>query len=82
MAEKVRDDVNGLHFRVGSPEDLADRLTRALEEPGLWDRLAAAAPAPIDLAEFARLHLEVYREIRAAKAAPASRPRPRQRAAA
>ena len=27
MAEKVRDGVDGLHFRAGSPEDLADRLT-------------------------------------------------------
>ncbi len=83
MAEKVHDDVNGLHFRTGSPEDLADRLGRALEEPGLWDRLSAAAPAPINLAEFARLHLEVYRDARAPKAAPpASRPRTSRRVAA
>ena len=82
MAEKVRDDVNGLHFRVGSPEDLADRLTRALVEPGLWDRLSAAAPVPIDLSEFARLHLEVYRDARPAKPVPASRPARRARAAA
>ena len=61
MAEKVRDDVDGLHFRVGSPEDLADRLSRALLEPDLWTRLAEAAPAPPDLAAFARQHLELYR---------------------
>ena len=62
MAEKVTDDVDGLQFRVGSPEDLADRLSRALLEPGLWERLSAAAPVPPDLAAFARAHLAVYRD--------------------
>ncbi len=62
MAEKVTDDVDGLHFRVGSPEDLADRLSRALQEPGLWERLSAAAPEPPDLQAFARAHLAVYRD--------------------
>ncbi len=60
MAEKVRDDVDGLCFRVGSPEDLADRFCRALQEPRLWDRLSAAAPTPPDLATFAQGHLGLY----------------------
>ena len=60
MAEKVRDGLDGLHFRVSSPEDLAEQMTRALQEPGLWDRLAAAAPIPPDLAAFARAHLAPY----------------------
>ncbi|MGI4954840.1 MAG: glycosyltransferase family 4 protein [Janthinobacterium lividum] len=72
MAEKVADGLNGLHFRVGSPEDLVDRLTRALTEPGLWDRLAAAAPRPPDLAAFARLHLAAYGAPPAAAAAAAA----------
>ena len=63
MAEKVRDGVDGLHFRVGSPEDLADCLTRALQEPDLWPRLADAAPRPLDLAAFAAEHLALYRDI-------------------
>ena len=49
MAEKVRDRLDGLHFRAGSPDSLADCLERALREPGLWDRLGAgsgARPAP------------------------------------
>ncbi|HEY4041035.1 MAG TPA: glycosyltransferase family 4 protein [Rhodopila sp.] len=61
MAEKVRDDVDGLHFRVGSPEDLADRLRCVLLEPGLWPRLAEAAPVPPDLALSAAQHLSLYR---------------------
>ena len=35
MAEKITDGVNGLHFRVGSPEDLADRMAQAMSTPDL-----------------------------------------------
>ena len=74
MAEKVRDGVDGLHFRVSSPEDLADRLAGALTEPELWARLSAAAPRPPDLATFADEHLAAYGDAlaeRRAKPAPA-----------
>ena len=79
MAEKITDGKDGLHFRVGSPEDLVDRLTRALTEPGLWDRLAAAAPRPPDLVAFARLHLAVYGGAGAVPAPLPARPRPQPR---
>lgn len=73
MAEKVRNDVDGLHFRVGSPESLADRLCRALREEGLWSRLSAAAPAPPALEAFAAAHVALYRElsVRAENSTPA-----------
>lgn len=77
MAEKVRDGVDGLHFRVASPEDLADRLTQALTDPRLWARLSGQAPRPPDLAQFAGEHLALYadvldaRRIRPARAAQA-----------
>jgi len=70
MAEKVRDGVDGLQFRVGSPEDLSDCLIRALQEPALWDRLSAAAPPPPDLARFASNHLDVYRAGQESSATP------------
>lgn len=41
MAEKVAHDVDGLHYRVGDPRDLAAVLTKAATSPGLWDRLHA-----------------------------------------
>ena len=44
MAEKVRDDIDGLHFHVGNPESLAEAMTRAIREPELWDRLRAGHP--------------------------------------
>ena len=78
MAEKVRDGVDGLQFRVGSPEDLADQLVRALTEGGLWARLSAAAPVPLDLAGAAQAHLAVYG---GAPALTLARPMRRRRAA-
>lgn len=60
MAEKVRDGVDGLHFRMGSPEDLADRLQQALQDEGLHARLASAARPPPDLPGFAAQHLHAY----------------------
>ena len=41
--EIVRDGENGLIVRAGAPDELAAALARLLEEPGLRDRLAAAA---------------------------------------
>ena len=41
MAEKVTDGVDGLHFRAGDPQSLADTIERAVGTPGLWDRLRA-----------------------------------------
>jgi len=39
MAEKVVDGVNGLHFRAGDPQSLADTIRRATTTPGLWEKL-------------------------------------------
>ena len=41
MAEKVTHDVDGLHFRRGDAQHLADVIRRAAETPGLWERLQA-----------------------------------------
>jgi glycosyltransferase involved in cell wall biosynthesis len=80
MAEKVQDGIDGLHFRTGSPEDLADTMTRALTEPGLWQRLARGAPVPLDTAGCARLHRTLYQRLLAARrgtASAAAKPRNR-----
>ncbi|MDX6555993.1 MAG: hypothetical protein QOD86_2188 [Miltoncostaeaceae bacterium] len=39
MAEKVADGVDGIHFRAGDPDDLAETIRTAVSTPGLWDRL-------------------------------------------
>ena len=56
MAEKVRHDVDGLHFAVGDPESLADAMARCLSEPGLWSRLAAAIPEILSIDEAVDMH--------------------------
>ena len=63
MKEKVADGVHGLHFRVASAEDLADKLTYALEDPQAWERLRTAAPKPIGHEEAAQQHLAHYRRV-------------------
>jgi glycosyltransferase involved in cell wall biosynthesis len=41
MAEKVTDGVDGIHFRAGDPDDLAETIRAAVSTPGLWERLRA-----------------------------------------
>lgn len=60
MAEKVRDRVDGLHFRAGSVEDLVDRMVEAIGTPGLWDSLRNGITRPIDRLECARQHAALY----------------------
>jgi glycosyltransferase involved in cell wall biosynthesis len=40
MAELVRDGIDGLHFRAGDEEDLAAKLARFVDEPGLAAELS------------------------------------------
>jgi glycosyltransferase involved in cell wall biosynthesis len=44
MAEKVHDGVNGLHFHVADPTDLAETIKRATTTAGLWQRLVGGIP--------------------------------------
>jgi hypothetical protein len=45
MAEFVRDGIDGLHFRAGDAQDLAAKLQRFLDEPGLAAALVRDPPA-------------------------------------
>ncbi len=65
MAEKVDDGVNGLHFAVGEPQDLARVLVEAADTEGLWERLRAGIPAVTSSAAAAERHAEIYRELSA-----------------
>ena len=46
MAERIKDEIDGLHFEVADPRSLAVVMRRAATEPGLWQKLSAAAPEP------------------------------------
>jgi len=57
MAEKVRDGVDGLHFEVRNPLDLAETIVRAASEPGLCQKLKANIRAPLSLEQCADSYL-------------------------
>lgn len=63
MAEKVRDRIDGLHFRVGSAEDLADRLAECLTTPGLWNELRDGIAPPPSHVDCAGRHIALYRRL-------------------
>jgi glycosyltransferase involved in cell wall biosynthesis len=60
LAERVTNDVDGLHFTRGDPDALAAILRRAATEPGLWERLSGAIPEPPSLAAMVAGFLDVY----------------------
>jgi glycosyltransferase involved in cell wall biosynthesis len=59
MAEKVRDGVDGLHFRAGDARNMAQVLERAVTTPGLWERLRANVPEIYDM----DLHVDSLRTL-------------------
>ncbi len=63
MAEMVTDGVDGLHFRLGDPVDLAEVLRRAITSRWLWWRLRAGIRRVYSMAEAAAEHAKIYREL-------------------
>ena len=66
--ELVQDGVNGLHFPVGDAASLAATMRRAIEQPGLWQRLVDGIAPPVSIDESASRHVEFYRDLIAAPA--------------
>ncbi|WP_168209561.1 glycosyltransferase [Mycobacterium helveticum] len=60
LAERVTDDVDGIHFTRGDPYALAAVMLRASTETGLWERLSGAIPEPPSLAAMVAAFLDVY----------------------
>ncbi|MCC7275261.1 MAG: glycosyltransferase [Alphaproteobacteria bacterium] len=81
LAERVRDGVDGLHFRPGDPVALADVMMRAASEPLLWDRLAGAIRPVRSIDAVLKDHLALYRALLGIDT-PVARPERRRRAAA
>lgn len=50
MAEKVRHDVDGLHFRARDASSLASVIEQALDDPTLWPRLREGIQTPPGIA--------------------------------
>ncbi len=65
LAEKVTDRVNGLHFLMGDPFDLLDRILELARSPELYGRLVRGIPEVMSDREMAlRVHA-IYRELMA-----------------
>jgi glycosyltransferase involved in cell wall biosynthesis len=78
MAEFVRDGVDGLHFRPGDAPDLAAKLRRFVDEPGLAAALSRDFPALKTLEEDGRTMEYRYRGLCARRASFGPKPlRPR-----
>jgi glycosyltransferase involved in cell wall biosynthesis len=62
MAERVTDGINGLCFRRGAPDSLAEVMSRAASAPGLWEQLRSGIPAVHDMGKHLVTLGEVYDE--------------------
>lgn len=63
-AELVTDGVNGLHFPCGDADTLAATMRRAIEEPGLWQRLVDGITPPPPMETVAAQHRVLYDHVR------------------
>ena len=63
MAEKVKNNINGLHFEVGSSDDLAKKILQVYNSPALLKKLNKGIPKVKSIKEN-RIELEqVYKGL-------------------
>jgi glycosyltransferase involved in cell wall biosynthesis len=67
MAEKVADGVNGLHFRRGDPDSLAETMRRAATTKGLWEELCRGIPVVRGMEQHVATLTGLYRSLGAAR---------------
>jgi glycosyltransferase involved in cell wall biosynthesis len=70
MAEKVANEVNGLHFAVGDADNLAAVMARAASEPGLWDRLREGIPDILTVDDHVANLTRMYNDLLERRAEP------------
>jgi glycosyltransferase involved in cell wall biosynthesis len=68
MAEKVRDGVDGLHFRAGDPHSLAATLSRAVRSPQLARRLREGIQPIFDMEDHVASITTLYDDLLARRA--------------
>ena len=64
MAEKVKHNVNGLHFRVGKANSLKDTLIKAISDTDLYKQFINNITDVFSVEESSLCHLELYKAIR------------------
>jgi glycosyltransferase involved in cell wall biosynthesis len=73
MAEKVRNGVDGLHFRFHDPYDLADTIERAVNSPELWETLRDGITDPYPMAAHLEAITAIYEDLLGPRPAALSR---------
>ncbi len=63
MAEKVANGVDGLHFRRGDADHLAEVIERAATTRGLWEQLRSGIPTVHPMDDHVANITGVYREL-------------------
>jgi glycosyltransferase involved in cell wall biosynthesis len=63
MAEKVRDGIDGLHYRVGDVVSLTNVLRRAAETPDLWDELHQGIQPVYSMKDAAQRMASIYTDL-------------------
>ena len=62
MAEKVKDGLNGLHFRTGDSSSLADTMRRAMSN-GVWQSMREGIPPVYSMDDHARSLVKTYEAL-------------------
>lgn len=62
MAEKVRDGIDGIHFRAGDAWSLARTIERATGSPQLWNELREGIEEPYVMEQHVERLLDLYTE--------------------
>jgi glycosyltransferase involved in cell wall biosynthesis len=73
MAEKVRDGLDGIHFRVGDAFSLARAVERATGSPRLWRSLREGIREPYAMDAHIDRLLHTYEQLRELRRAEAAR---------
>ncbi len=71
MAEKVRDEIDGLHFPANSPLGLANVIRDLAKRPGRLGQLVETMAEPISADEVIARHADLYRVLQSAPASQA-----------
>lgn len=60
MKEKVRNNIDGLHFSARNPTDLASKLLLATKSSTLWEQCSENIVKPLNYMECAEAHFEFF----------------------
>lgn len=63
MKEKVRNNIDGLHFSARNPTDLASKLLLATKSSTLWEQCSENIVKPLNYMKCAEAHFEFFNSV-------------------